>query len=367
MDRVDCIVVGAGVVGLACAAALARTGREVFVLEKEGTIGMHSSSRNSEVIHAGLYYQPGSLKARLCREGRDRLYAYARERNITHRKTGKLIVASSPSQMDDLAEIERNALANEVTDLQWHTREQVRELEPEVRVHGALYSPSTGIIDSHALMLALEADIGNAGGMVVLGTHVTAVTPQAPGFIVETSDAGTRVHTDVLVNCAGLGAIELARRVAGIAMEAVPNPHYAIGHYYRLSGPSPCSRLVYPVPEPGGLGIHLTLDLGGQARFGPDVRWIDIPDYRFDDSRRERFAAAIGTYLPDLDVARLQPDYTGIRPKIAGPQEDNADFRISGPEDHGMAGLVNLFGIESPGLTASLAIAEQIARTLSIQ
>ncbi len=364
MDKIDCIVVGAGVVGLACAAALAEAGREVFVLEAEKAIGMHSSSRNSEVIHAGLHYEPCSLKARLCRDGRSRLYAYAEERSIAHRRIGKLIVATSFSQLQRLKEIEDRAVANDVHDLQWLTRAEVRALEPQVECEGALLSPSTGILDSHGLMLALAADLANARGTLVLNTRVKAISADDHGFILETADEGLKVRAKMLVNCAGLGAIPLARSIAGLSQETVPDPHFAIGHYYRLSGPSPCSRLVYPVPEAGGLGIHLTLDLAGQARFGPDVRWIETPRYSFDDSEKERFVSAIRTYLPDLTADKLQPDYTGIRPKIAGPGENSPDFMIAGPDDHGVAGLINLFGIESPGLTASLSIANHVVRTI---
>ena len=363
MEHVDCIVIGAGVVGLACAAALARSGREVFVLEAEHAIGLHASSRNSEVIHAGIYYEPGSLKARLCREGRDLLYAYAAERGIAHRRIGKMIVATSPAQLGALDLIRERAMANGVHDLEWLTPGEASTMEPAVRAEKALHSPSTGIIDSHALMLALEGDLANAGGKVVLGTKVASVRAGSGGFVIETEGQSSEpVRTRTLINSGGFSAVQLASRIAGLAATAVPEQHLAIGHYYRLDGPSPCARLVYPVPEPGGLGVHLTLDLAGQARFGPDVRWIDQPDYAFDDSRRQSFVSAIQTYLPDIGADRLVPDYTGIRSKISGPGQAAADFWIAGPEGHGVPGLVNLFGIESPGLTSSLAIAAHVSR-----
>lgn len=365
MTDIECIVIGAGVVGLACAAAIARTGREVLVLEAEDTIGTHTSSRNSEVIHAGIYYAPGSLKARLCVRGKAQLYAYARERGIAFRNTGKLIVACSDEQVERLADIRANAEASGVADLAFLTRGEARRLEPSVQCDAALFSPSTGIIDSHALMLALEGDLAAEGGMVVLHTRVESCAVAEGALLVETGGPDAmRLRTRFLVNCAGLSAPEVARSIRGLDPAFVPQAHYAIGHYYRLSGRAPCSHLVYPVPEPGGLGIHLTLDLGGQAKFGPDVRWIDRIDYGFDDSRAAAFLAAIRTYLPDLDETRLAPDYTGIRPKIVGPGEAAADFRIDGPEVHGVRGLVNLFGIESPGLTASLAIGDHVAGML---
>jgi L-2-hydroxyglutarate oxidase LhgO len=366
MDNVECIVVGAGAVGLACATAIARSGREVLVLESEDAIGTHTSSRNSEVIHAGIYYRPGSLKAELCRRGKEQLYAYARDRGIAFRNTGKLIVACARDQVARLEEIRNNATASGVGDLQFLTQKEAKNIEAAISCDAALLSPSTGVIDSHALMLALEGDLEAHGGMVVLQTPVSACSVEDEGIIVETggSDA-IDVRTRYLVNCAGLRAPTVARGIRGLDQAFVPRAYYAIGHYYRLSGRSPCEHLIYPVPEPGGLGIHLTVDLGGQAKFGPDVRWIDGVDYSFDDSRFETFLAAIRTYLPDIDADRIAPDYTGIRPKIVGPGEAAADFRIDGPRDHGTPGVVNLFGIESPGLTASLAIGDYVADLLS--
>ena len=361
-ETVDCIVVGAGVVGLACAVALARDGREVLVLEATDSIGSGISSRNSEVIHAGIYYAPGSLKARLCRQGRDRLYDYCAARGVPHRRIGKLIVAADASQHDRLVAIHAAACANDVADLAWLTSAGLAQLEPAIVGHTALLSPSTGIVDSHALMLALEGDLGNAGGMVVLHAPVTGGRA-ADGRIVlaVASDEPMSIAARTVVNSAGLGAQALASHFVGLDQRMVPPSFYAIGHYYGMTGRAPVDHLVYPVPEPGGLGIHLTLDLGGQVKFGPDVRWIDSIDYRFDESRLDAFAAAIRRYYPDLDPARLHPDYTGIRPKIVGPGADAADFRIDGPAVHGVPGLVNLFGIESPGLTAALAIGDHVA------
>ncbi|MBD2841008.1 NAD(P)/FAD-dependent oxidoreductase [Erythrobacter rubeus] len=365
MDEVECIVIGGGVIGLACGASIARSGREVLVLEAEDAIGTHTSSRNSEVVHAGIYYPKGSLKALLCRRGRDMLYRYAEERSIPHRRIGKLIVATSPEQLAQLAQIADRAAGNGVEDLRHLSPRDVSAMEPALRSSGALLSPSTGIIDSHALMLALEAELQEHGGMVVLRTEVTAIEPQSSGFIVETrgAEAG-RIRARHIINCAGLRAIGLAQQIAQLNEDTVPQAHFSVGHYYRLSGPSPCERLVYPVPEPGGLGIHLTLDLANQAKFGPDVRWIAEPDYRFDDSARDRFAAAIQTYLPGITADDLVPDYTGVRPKIVGPNEPDGDFRIDGANHHGVPGLINLFGIESPGLTASLAIADHVAQII---
>lgn len=365
MEEVECIVIGAGVVGLACGAAIARSGREVLVLEAESAIGLHASSRNSEVIHAGIYYPQGSLKAELCRRGKEQLYAYAEDRKLPHKRLGKLIVATCADQIGQLDEIRARAAANGVTDLRMLDRAEAQEMEPAVECQAALHSPSTGIIDSHALMLSLQADLEEAGGMVVLRTPITGCSDESGGFIVETAgEECLRLRARQVVNCAGMMAPQVARHFAGLDTSTIPEPHFSIGHYYRLAGPSPCKRLVYPVPEKGGLGVHLTLDLGGQARFGPDVRWIDEIDYRFDDSRADEFVAAIRTYLPGIDREILSADYTGIRPKIVGPGQPAADFRIDGLQAHGVAGLVNLFGIESPGLTSSLAIADYVAGLL---
>lgn len=365
MERVDCIVAGAGVVGLAVARELAMSGREVLVLEAQDAVGTQASSRNSEVLHAGIYYPRGSLKARLCVAGRGLLYAYCAARGIQHNRTGKIIVATEQAQVRDLERYKAQANANGVDDLAWLSSSQVLGFEPEVRCVCALYSPSTGIVDSRALLLALQADVEAAGGTVVLGTAVHAVRQAGAGFEVEA--AGTRVVCRQFVNSAGLQASELARRIEGLPPERIPATYLARGHYFALQGRAPFRHLVYPVAEKAGLGIHVTLDLGGAARFGPDVQWIDTIDYRFDESRRAAFAAAIRRYYPALDESRLVPAYTGIRAKIAGPGEPPADFIVQGPGAHGIAGLVNLFGIESPGLTACLAIAQAVALALSAQ
>jgi L-2-hydroxyglutarate oxidase LhgO len=364
VDSVDCIVIGAGVVGLAVARALALGGRDVLVLDAGPVIGSETSSRNSEVIHAGIYYPGGSLKARLCVAGRDRLYAYCAERGVRHARVGKLIVATAQNEVGILESYRAQANANGVRDLAWLTSGEVAGLEPEVRCVRALHSPSTGIIDSHEYMLALQADLEAARGSVVLNTRVTAVRARGDGFEVDV-DGAPAVLSGTCINSAGLHAPDLARRIDGLDARHVPEAHYAIGHYFTLQGKSPFRHLVYPVAEKAGLGIHVTLDIAGGARFGPDVKWLDRIDYAFDESRRASFATAIRRYWPGVEESRLQPAYTGIRPKISGPGAPGADFVIQGPAQHGVAGLVNLFGIESPGLTASLAIGDEVVKALS--
>ena len=361
MDEVDCLVIGAGVVGLAVARALALRGREVIVLESQAGIGMGTSSRNSEVIHAGIYYPAGSLKARLCVQGKKLLYEYCKDRGVDHQRCGKLIVATSQAQMDQLHNIQRKAIANGVDDLVLLDRAAACALEPALQCHGALLSPSTGIVDSHGLMLSLQADLENAGGLVAL--HTSVVSAQlGPDAICVTVADGLQLRPKVLVNAAGLLAPDLARHFEGLSPAHLPQAYYAKGNYFSLTGKSPFSHLIYPVPEHAGLGVHLTLDLGGQAKFGPDVQWVDSPnDWLVDPQRGEVFYAAVRRYWPALADGALMPAYAGIRPKISGPEEAAADFLISGPEDHGVAGLVNLFGIESPGLTSSLAIGELVA------
>lgn len=357
MDRVDAVVVGAGVVGLAVARALATAGREVVVLEAEDAIGTHSSSRNSEVVHAGIYYPEGSLKARTCVEGRERLYAYCAERGIPHRRCGKLIVATDAVQLAELEDIRRRAHANGVTDVVHVSAAEVRELEPELECVAGLHSPSTGIVDSHALMHSFLGDAGRAGAMLALRCRVTAGFVRAGG--IELHVEGTDpILAAQIVNSGGLRAPSLARSIEGYPAGLAPPELYAKGNYYTLAARSPFSRLVYPVPEPGGLGVHVTLDLGGQARFGPDVEWVDTIDYTVDPRRAERFYASIRRYWPGLPNDALEPGYAGIRSKISGKGEPAADFLVQGPREHGVPGLVNLFGIESPGLTAALALAD---------
>jgi L-2-hydroxyglutarate oxidase LhgO len=363
--RVDCVVAGAGVVGIAVARALALAGREVVVLEQAAAIGTGTSSRNSEVIHAGIYYPTGSLKARLCVAGKVALYDYCAERGVAHRRLGKIIVAVTD---DERAALERHyarAAANGVAELQWLTAAEVAELEPGIRCVRGLLSPSTGIIDTHEYMLALRGDLEAAGGEIVLKTPVDRVVAGDGGLRVHVGGAApAHLDADIFINAAGLHAPELGRRVAGLAPRHVPKAFFAKGHYYALSGKAPFSHLVYPLATQGSLGVHVTLDMTGAARFGPDITWVNDEDYAFDDSRRPGVIDAIRRYYPALDATRLQPAYTGIRPKIAGPGEESADFIVQGPAEHGVPGLVSLFGIESPGLTASLAIGEYVTSLL---
>ncbi|KJH67666.1 NAD(P)/FAD-dependent oxidoreductase [Chromobacterium violaceum] len=354
MERVECVVIGAGVVGLAVARALAQAGREVVIVEAEPAMGLHASSRNSEVIHAGLYYPAGSLKARLCVAGRDALYRYCAERAIPHRRLGKLIVASRESQLARLDALEAQARANGVADIRRLTASEARALEPALDCAAALLSPSTGIVDSHALMLSLLAEA--AGAQLALASPVEGgeVTPDGVALRV----AGMALLAKRVVNAAGLFAPDVARAIAGLRADSIPQARYARGVYFSLQGRAPFSRLVYPLPEAGGLGSHLTLDLAGQARFGPDVEWVDGVDYRVDPARADAFYRAVRAWWPQLPDGALAPGYAGIRAKIAGPGEPDADFVIQGPAVHGAPGLVNLFGIESPGLTSCLAIAD---------
>ncbi len=361
MDQADCVVVGAGVVGLAVARALALQGRDVLVLEAAGAIGTGTSSRNSEVIHAGIYYPRGSLKARLCVRGRELLYAYCAERHVPHRRCGKLIVATSDAQLPALRDVERRALANGIEGLAWLSRTQAQQLEPQLECVAALLSPETGIIDSHALMLALQGDLENAGGAVVFHSPVESMRVLGGGIALRTQD-GTELLARTLVNAAGLGAPALAARIEGLDARHVPQAHYAKGSYFTLAGRAPFSRLVYPVPEAAGLGVHLTIDLGGQAKFGPDVEWVDRPDdLEVDPDRALGFYAEVRKYWPQLPDGALLPGYAGMRPKIHGPGEPAADFLVQGPAEHGVPGLVQLFGIESPGLTSALALGEWVA------
>ncbi|MGQ2981323.1 MAG: NAD(P)/FAD-dependent oxidoreductase [Polaromonas sp.] len=368
MDQMDCVVIGAGVVGLAVARALALEGREVMVLEAANAIGTGTSSRNSEVIHAGIYYAPGSLKARLCVEGKQLLYDYCAERGIAHQRCGKLIVATSEAQAAELPGIVAKAAANGVHDLVLLTREQAQVMEPQLACVAAVHSPGTGIVDSHALMLALQGDLEAAAGVVALNSPL-AHAQCGPEAIILVADDGTELAATTVVNAAGLQAPALAARFAGLDASLVPRSYYAKGNYFTLSGRSPFSRLIYPVPEPGhqlaGLGVHLTLDLGGQAKFGPDVQWVDSPeDLLVDAARGDAFYAEVRRYWPALADGALAPGYAGIRPKIQPAGAPAADFLIQGPESHGVSGLVNLFGIESPGLTSSLAIARHVAGLL---
>ena len=363
MDQVDVVVIGAGVVGLAVARALAQAGREVIVIEAEDCIGAHTSSRNSEVIHAGIYYPHNSLKAFACVRGKHLLYDYCASHGVPHKRITKLIAAVDEAQDVELARIKKNAEGNGVNDLEWLDQAQSRALEPAVGATAALLSPSTGIIDSHALMLAYQGDAEDAGAMLALKSRVVAGCVREHGVELRVDADGETMPllARLVVNSAGLTAPDVARAIEGIPEEHIPNAYFAKGNYFTLTGKAPFSRLIYPLPEPGGLGVHVTLDLGGGARFGPDVQWLDEIDYSLDPARVERFYPAVRSWYPQLADGSLNPGYTGIRPKISAQGEPAADFVISTAEDHGIAGLINLFGIESPGLTASLALAEKVA------
>jgi L-2-hydroxyglutarate oxidase LhgO len=350
------------VIGLAVARAAALASREVLVLEQAPTIGFETSSRNSEVIHSGIYYPKGGLKAITCVKGRQRLYAYCREHGVAHAQIGKIIVASDEAELPALDRIAAAARANGVDDVEWLSATQAKRLEPELRCVAALLSPSTGIIDSHGLMLALQGEAESAGAMIVLRTPVLAGRVRPDGFELATGgDDPATIRCRYLVNAAGLYAPALARVIDGIPLETIPAAYFCRGVYFTLSGKTPFRRLVYPVPLPGGLGVHITLDLAGQARFGPDVEWISSIDYKVNPNRAAAFYAAVRRYWPGLRDSALQPGYAGIRPKISGPAEPAADFVVQGHARHGVPSLINLYGIESPGLTASLALADEVA------
>jgi L-2-hydroxyglutarate oxidase LhgO len=367
MESVDAVVIGAGVVGLAVARELANAGREVLILEAESHFGTQTSSRNSEVIHAGIYYPTASLKARLCVQGREMLYHYCVERGVPHRQIGKVLVASTEDERTVLAKYAHQAAINGVM-LEPLDSAGVRSLEPEVKAVSGLWSPSTGIIDSHSLMLALLGDAQARDAMLVVQTPVTGVRVVDRGFELSTGGADPmRLRCRMLVNSAGLAAQQMAASIEGLAPQHVPPAYYAKGHYFSLAARAPFTHLVYPMPDEAGLGIHVTLDLAGRCKFGPDVtRWLSAPDYVFEDGLEPRFAAAIRRYWPGLPDGALQPDYTGVRPKVSGPGQAAGDFVLQGPGAHSVTGLVNLFGIESPGLTASLAIAREVASMLGL-
>jgi L-2-hydroxyglutarate oxidase LhgO len=365
VNSVECLVIGAGVIGLAIARALARAGREVIVVEAENAVGAGISSRNSEVIHAGIYYPTGLTKTHLCVEGKEMLYRFCCEYGVPHRRCGKLIVAANESEIAGLAALETRAKANGVADLVWLSGEEARALEQELKAERALLSPSTGIVDSHALMLALWGDAAAHGAAIAFATPVVSGQVEREGLTIDTGGGeAMRLTAANVINAAGLGAQAVARTIQGVPLETIPPLHLAKGTYFSLSVRSPFSRLVYPMPREGGLGVHLTLDLAGQARFGPDVEWVDAIDYDVDPRRSESFYAAIRTYWPGLPDGALQPAYAGIRPKIARPGGSSTDFLIQTEDEHGVRGLINLFGIESPGLTASLAIARRVAELL---
>ncbi len=365
-ERIDYAVIGAGVVGLAIARRLAQSGREVVILEAEDAFGTHTSSRNSEVIHGGIYYPTGSLKARLCVSGKKALYQYCAEHEVNHQRIGKVIVACDGTQLAGLKKYKQQGEINGVDDLQWLEREELATLEPAVLGVAGVLSPSTGIIDSHGLMLAYLGDAEEHGASLALKSPVESGRITGDGIALNVGgDESMTIVCNTVVNSAGFHAQALARKIAGLPPETIPPTYYAIGHYYTLTGASPFRHLVYPVARQDWLGVHVTLDLGGRCKFGPDFAWIDRIDYTFNTSREAAFYEAIRRYYPGLKDGQLQPGYTGIRPKIHGPGTEAPDFMIHGPKDHGVKGLVNLYGMESPGLTSSLAIAEYVHDLLS--
>ena len=374
MEKVAAVVIGAGVVGLAAGRALARRGLETLVLERASSIGSGISSRNSEVIHAGLYYPAGSLKARLCVSGRQQLYAHCETHAVSHQRCGKLVVATDAAQLPGLRALAEQAAANGVDDLRWLSRAEAQALEPALQCEAALLSPSTGIVDSHGLMLSLQADLEAADGAVALCSTVQHLRPSADGWVLTVLADGAEMEllAGIVVNAAGLWAPQLAEQTAGLTAAHRPTAHFSKGCYFALTGRSPFSRLIYPLPQGAWLGVHLTLDMAGQARFGPDAQWLDginnpeELDYRVDPARADAFYADVRRYWPALPDSALQPAYSGVRPKIHGPTQPAPDFRIDGPAQHGQAGLVNLLGIESPGLTSSLALAQEVMARLAL-
>ncbi len=367
VERVGCVVIGAGVVGLAAARALAIAGHEVIVLERADMIGTETSSRNSEVIHAGIYYSKDSVKARLCVKGRDMMYAYCQSHGITHKRCGKLIVATDEGQLKLLDNIRGKAAQNQVNDLTFVDAAQVRAMEPNVTCHGALLSPSTGLVDSHGLMLSYQGEAEDHGAMFAFNSPVIGGEVTPDGILLRVGgEQPMDLLCDHVVNAAGLYAQPIARSIAGIPVETIPGQYFARGVYFTLGGGKPpFTHLIYPVPDPlGGLGVHVTIDLGGQVKFGPDVEWIDSIDYTVDPARGEKFYDSIRKYWPALPDGALQPGYAGVRPKIHPKGSHETDFVIQGEDVHGVKGLVNLYGIESPGLTSSLAIAEDVRNLL---
>ena len=366
-ERVECVVIGAGVIGLAVARRLARAGIEVVILERAEAIGTETSSRNSEIVHAGIYYPTGSLKARTCVAGKHALYDYCQARGIAHRRCGKIIVATDDSQVDELAALKERAAANGVGDLSWLTPGEVAEMEPEVHCVAALHSPSTGIVDSHGLMLSFQGEAEEHGAMIAYHAPVTGGRVEEDGIVVDVGgETPMALKAHRLVNAAGIWAPAVARTVAGLDPKTVPPDYLCKGNYYTLVGKSPFTRPVYPVPEKAGLGVHVTVDLAGQVRFGPDVEWVESIDYDVDPSRADAFYEAIRRYWPGLPDGAIQAGYSGIRPKLQAPGEPATDFMVQGPATHGIDGLVNLYGIESPGLTSSLALADLVVEIFSI-
>lgn len=370
MEQVDCVVIGAGVVGLTVAREMALQGRETILLERESAFGTISSARNSEVIHAGIYYTKDSLKAKLCVEGNRLLYEYCRSHQVATSRYGKLIVASDETQLNDLNAILYKAQNNGVPEIEMISGDKAKAIEPELKCSAAILSSSTGIVDSHGYMLSLLGGFEDAGGMIAYQSPLLSAKPIGEGaqngfeLVIGGAD-GMQIQTKLLINCAGMSAPAVAQKVIGLAKSQIPKAYFAKGNYFSLSGKSPFTHLIYPIPEPGGLGVHLTLDMAGQAKFGPDVEWLDIDseeqiDYTVDPKRGEGFYEAVRRYWPGLKDGALQPDYSGVRAKIVPPNAPAGDFCFNGPTDHGLHGLYNLYGFESPGLTSSLAIAKYL-------
>jgi L-2-hydroxyglutarate oxidase LhgO len=367
METIDCAVIGAGVVGLAIARRLALAGREVVVLEAEDAFGTHTSARNSEVIHAGIYYATGSMKARLCVAGRKQLYRYCAEHNVNHQRIGKVIVACDETEIAGLKKYKAQAETNGVDDLRLLTQAELAEMEPAVRCVAGFLSPSTGIIDSHGLMLSYLGEAEDHGAMLALSSPVLSGKVENDGIVLNVGGAEPMtVKCRTVIISAGLNAPAVARTIEGIPSPTIPPTYYAIGHYYTLAAKAPFNRLIYPVARPDWLGVHVTIDLGGRVKFGPDFEWTDRVDYKFDERREASFYKAIRHYYPSLQDGSLNPGYTGIRPRITGPGEPVQDFTFHGPAEHGVTGLVALYGIESPGLTSSLAIADHVAQLAGI-
>lgn len=363
MHRIDTVIIGAGVIGLACAATLAEAGHDVLILEKESSIGTGVSSRNSEVIHAGIYYPQGSLKARACTTGNQLLQDYAQKHNVPYRMVGKLIVATSADEEETLANIEKKAIANDVHTLQWLSKAETLKLEPELKCTSSLISPATGIIDTHAFMLSLRGKAETHGAMLALNCPVISGTPTADGIMLQLGDQDSSTITarNIVIAC-GLSSPDASRK---LGLSNIPQEYLCKGHYFSISGRTPFSRLVYPVPVPGGLGVHYTLDMAGRGRFGPDVEWVETENYDVPETKRETFAAAIQRYWPDCRAENLEPAYAGIRPKICAPGQPDADFVIMDETEHGIPGVISLLGIESPGITSSLALAQMVKEKIT--
>jgi len=367
MDKFDVVVVGAGVVGLAIAARLSQQFPRVLIIDKNASFGEETSSRNSEVIHAGIYYPQNSLKARFCVQGKERLYQYCQQRHIPHQRIGKLLCAHNDTEEGFLEQTQVIAKNNGVDDLVWQSSKQLKQLEPELSATAALLSPSTGIIDVHIYMQSLLAQLEEHGGLFVGNTELLGASSEDKGFTVKLSSVGEtmNVQTRFLINSAGLHSTKVAASIAGLAESFIPQLHYCRGHYFSYSGKSPFNHLIYPIPEANGLGIHASLDVGGQLKFGPDTQYVDNLDYSVGDNLKSKFHREVKKYFPNITLDKLQPAYAGIRPKLQGEKDGFCDFSIQTQTNHGLDGLINLFGIDSPGLTSSIAIAEHIAEILA--